>query len=150
VSGDCYFTAFGKKSVQLGLLRADRPVQIDVPNVKPGLAPVEGWVGVPTIHLLSVGLVDLTLPNPAVRGKRRDISRDFALRKDKELMEMLSPPMVSYAKKVRIGDDDDDDDDDDDVDGDYDGDDDDDDDDNVDDNDDDDVLVTIYNPLENN
>lgn len=41
-----------------------------------------------------------------------------------------------------VGDDDDDDD------GDCDGDD--DDDDNVDDNDDDDVLVTIYNPLENN
>uniref|UniRef100_A0A1A9Z6A3 Uncharacterized protein n=1 Tax=Glossina pallidipes TaxID=7398 RepID=A0A1A9Z6A3_GLOPL len=69
-------------------------VQIDVANVEPGLAPVEGWVDVPTMNLLSVDLVNLVSPNPAVGVKHRDMSRNFVLRKGKELMD-------SYAKKVR-------------------------------------------------
>lgn len=60
--------------------------------------PVEGSVRMPPIDLLTVGLVNFASPNPAVDDKRRDISRNLALRKDKEFMLRLSPLRFSYAQ----------------------------------------------------
>uniref|UniRef100_A0A1B0FNH9 Uncharacterized protein n=1 Tax=Glossina morsitans morsitans TaxID=37546 RepID=A0A1B0FNH9_GLOMM len=57
-------------------------IRIDIPNLGPGLPPVEESVTVPPIELLSVDFGDLASPNSAVGDKGQDISRDLALRKD--------------------------------------------------------------------
>uniref|UniRef100_A0A1A9ZMZ3 Uncharacterized protein n=1 Tax=Glossina pallidipes TaxID=7398 RepID=A0A1A9ZMZ3_GLOPL len=58
-------------------------------------------VSVPPIDLLSVDLVELASPNPVVHNKCRDIYRDLALRKHKELMETRSPSSVGYSEAVK-------------------------------------------------
>lgn len=55
----------------------------------------------PPIDLLSVDLVELASPNPVVGNKTRDIYRDLALHKGKELIETRSPSTVSYVEAVK-------------------------------------------------
>lgn len=76
-------------------------VQIGIPNLGSNLSPVKRSSGVPPIDLLSVDLVHLVSPNPVVVGDNDlDLSHDLALRKDKELMETLSSPRLSYAEEL--------------------------------------------------
>uniref|UniRef100_A0A1B0AC79 Uncharacterized protein n=1 Tax=Glossina pallidipes TaxID=7398 RepID=A0A1B0AC79_GLOPL len=77
------------------------PLQIDIPNLETGLPPIDGSAGVPPIELLSVDLVDLASPNPAVSEKGWGLSCDLALRKGKEVTGTLRLPKVSYAKTVK-------------------------------------------------
>uniref|UniRef100_A0A1A9Z0K1 Uncharacterized protein n=1 Tax=Glossina pallidipes TaxID=7398 RepID=A0A1A9Z0K1_GLOPL len=88
-----------QKNIQLGLWRAKRPLPFRFKLTSPTWDQV--FPRLPPIDLLSVDLVYSASLNPAVGDKDRDTYRDLALRDDRELMEMLSPPKVSYAKAVK-------------------------------------------------